>query len=125
MYFADPALIALRKRALKAFQTLKNDLKDAALQTIDSSASFVVETDASDFCVAATLNQNGRPVAFFSRTLNPHEINHHAVEKEAAAIVESIREWRHYLVGRKFELITDQKSISYMYDHRRRSKIKN
>ena len=115
----------LPPNALEAFQTLKNDLKDAALNSIDYSETFVVETDASDFCIAATLNQKGRPVAFFSRTLNPHEIKHHPVEKEAAAIVESIRQWRHFLLGRHFIVVTDQKSVSYMYDKKRRSKIKN
>ena len=47
------------------------------------------------------------------------------MEKEAAAIVEALREWRHFLLGRKFRLITDQKSVSYMYDSKRKSKIKN
>ena len=57
--------------------------------------------------------------------MNPNEIKHHSVEKEAAAIVESIREWRHFLLGRKFKLVTDQKSISFMFDNQRKSKIKN
>ena len=102
------------QHVLEGFQVLKNDLKEAALQPIDYEGSFVVETDASDFCIAATLNQKGRPVAFFSRTLNPSEINHPAVEKEAAAIVESICAWRHFLIGRRFELITDQKCEFYV-----------
>ena len=110
---------------LEAFKQLKLDLRDSSLQTIDYDREFVVETDASDFCIAATLNQLGRPVAFFSRTLHGSEIGHHAVEKEAAAIVEFIREWRHFLVGRKFKLITDQKSISFMFDNKRKSKIKS
>ena len=113
------------KPVLDCFQLLKENLKEAALKPIDPNGEFVLETDASDFCIAATLNQQGRPVAFFSRTLNPNEIRHHAVEKEAAAIVESIREWRHFLIGRKFQIITDQKGISYMYDNKRKSKIKN
>lgn len=110
---------------LDAFNVLKEDLKTATLQPIDPEAQFVVETDASDFCIAATLNQKGRPVAFFSRTLKHNEIKHHSVEKEAAAIVESIRDWRHFLIGCKFNLVTDQRSISFMFDNRRRSKIKN
>lgn len=72
-----------------------------------------------------SINQQGRPVAFFSCTLHQNEINHHSVEKEAAAIVESIWEWRHFLIGRKFKLITDQKIISFMFDNQRKSKIKN
>ena len=62
---------------------------------------------------------------FFSRKINRNKVKHHAVEKEAAAIVEAIREWRHFLLGRHFKLITDQKSISYMYNGKRKSKIKN
>ena len=106
---------------LETFRQLKLDLRDAALKSIDPECEFVVETDASDFCIAATLNQQGRPVAFFSRTLSQHELNHHAVEKEAAAIVESIREWRHFLIGRKFKLITEQRSISFMFNSQRKS----
>ena len=113
------------KDVLEAFRALKLDLRDAALKSIDFNQEFVVETDASDYCIAATLNQEGRPVAFFSRTLSGSEIKHHAVEKEAAAIVESIREWRHFLIGRQFKLVTDQKSISFMFDSTRKSKIKN
>ena len=110
---------------LEAFRGLKLDLRDAALKSIDPDQELVVETDASDFCIAASLNQQGRPIAFFSRTLHGSEIKHHAVEKEAGAIVESIREWRHFLIGKKFKLVTDQKSISFMFDNRRKSKIKN
>ena len=73
-------------------EAFKLDLSDSALQTIDYNRDFVVETDASNFFIAATLNQLGRPVAFFSCTLlHGSEIGHHAVEKDAAAIVESIK----------------------------------
>ena len=82
------------KDVLEAFRALKLDLRDAALKSTDFNQEFLVETDASDFCIAAILNQEGRPVAFFSRTLSGSEKKHHAVGKEAAAIVESIREWR-------------------------------
>ena len=54
-----------------SFNILKNDIKTASLATVDPDEHFVVETDASDFALGATLNQNGRPVAFFSRTLKP------------------------------------------------------
>ena len=60
---------------------------------------FEVKTDASDFAIAAALNQAGRPVAFFSRTLQGPETRHAAVEKEAQVIIETIRHWKHYPTG--------------------------
>ena len=56
--------------AKRAFQKLKKDLGDVTLMSIDEDRSFVLETDASNVAISATLNQNGNPVAFFARTLN-------------------------------------------------------
>ncbi|XP_065673864.1 uncharacterized protein LOC136090818 [Hydra vulgaris] len=53
-----------------------------ALQAIDESISFEAETDASDFAIAASLNEAERPVAFFSRKLSPTEKKYSSVEKK-------------------------------------------
>ena len=47
------------------------------------------------------------------------------IEKKDYAIVESIRYWRHHMAGRHFNLVTDQRSVSFMYDVKHASKIKN
>ena len=73
---------------LYSFQTLKNNLKDATLVTVNPDKEFEMETDARHYCIASTLNQKGGLAAFFSHTLNPNEIKHYAIEKEAAAIIE-------------------------------------
>ena len=111
--------------AVSAFQLLKAEIADAALVTIDPNIPLVVETDASDYAIGATLNQNGKPVAFFSRTLSSSEAKHHSVEKEAYAIVEAVENWRHFLLGKHFKLITDQKSVAFMFDSTNHGKIKN
>ena len=92
---------------------------------IDEDQKFVVETDASNVAISATLNQNGKPVAFFSRTLNKPQKKYPIVEKEAMSIVEAIKNWSHFLRRKKFKLITDQRAVAFMLDNFRKSKIKN
>ena len=115
----------LSQDAADDFDDLKSAILKSAVSAIDSNIPFVVETDASDHSIAATLSQSGRPVAFFSRMLSPSELKHAAVEKEACAIVESLKKWRHYLLGRHFTLYTDQRSVAFMFDKTHTSKIKN
>ena len=49
---------------LDAFNLLKRDIADAILHSIDEYLPLLVETDASDYSIAATLSQQGRPVTF-------------------------------------------------------------
>ena len=114
----------LSEEACNAYEAIKREISEAIVVAPEDSIPFVLETDASDHCIAATLNQAGRPVAFCSHTLSKHEQNHPAIEKEAYAIVEAIRKWRHYLLGRHFHLITDQRSVPFMFDKRNHGKIK-
>ena len=115
----------LHANALKKFNVLKKEIAKASLQAIDENRPFVVECDASEAAISATLNQGGRPVAFMSRTLRGGEKHYPAVEKEATAIIEAIRKWEHLLARQHFTLITDQKSVAFMLDNRKRTKIKN
>ena len=52
-------------------------MANAAMAAIEDNVPFKVETDASDFAIAATLNQAGTPVSFFSRTLNKSDSDIH------------------------------------------------
>jgi hypothetical protein len=115
----------LQDAAITAYNNLKASIEQSCVVCPNGSEILVLESDASDFAISASLNQGGKPVAFFSRTLKSHEQKHHAVEKEACAIVEACRAWRHYLVGRHFKLLTDQEAVSYIYDKKNHGKTKN
>ena len=115
----------LSKEQTEAFKCLKQEIAKSSLVAIDSSLPFETETDASEHAIAASLTQNSRPVAFFSRTLTSAEQKHSSVEKEAYTTAEAIRKWRHLLLGKHFKLISDQKSVSFMLNPKSKSKIKN
>lgn len=66
-------IFPLPEEAVLAFNHLKRDLESAAIGIVQPSIPLVVETDASDVAIGATLNQGGRPVAFFSRTLQSND----------------------------------------------------
>ena len=64
-------------------------------------------------------------LSHFSHTLNCSERKHSSIEKEAYAIVEAIRKWRHYVGTKHFTLLTDQKSVSFMFSKTQHGTIKN
>ena len=112
----------LSEAAVEAFENLKLEIEQSVVSAVDEALPFEIETDASDIVV---LNQGGRPVAFFLRKLQGLELHHPPVEKEASAIVEAVRHWRHYLNGRRFTVRTVQQSVAYIFDKVHQGKIKN
>ena len=75
------------------------------MAAFDENFLLQVETDGSATSLAATLSQLGKPVAFFSRTLTPFERLQAAIEKEATSIIEIVRKWRLFLIGRKITVV--------------------
>jgi hypothetical protein len=70
--------------------------------------TFTVETDASGDGIGAVLQQQGKPIAFMSRALGISKKSWSTYTKEMLAVVEAIRMWRPYLLGRRFIIQTDQ-----------------
>ena len=121
----DP-VFPLSQEAIKAFESVKQCIASSSVVCPNKTDPLVLESDASGYALSASLNQGGKPVAFFSRTLKPHEKHHSSVEKEACAVVEACRKWRHYLSGRRFLIVTDQEAVSYMFNTSiSRGKVKN
>lgn len=98
---------------------------NASLFSADENLPFVVEWDASEVVIPAVLNHGGRPVASMSRTLQGSELHYPAVEKEATAIAEGVRKWSHFVGRQHFTLVVDQRSVAFMLDSRKHTKIKS
>jgi hypothetical protein len=102
-----------------AFDTLREKLMSPEILILpDPSKPYVVTTDASKVGIGAVLQQDHgtglQPIAFFSRKLNKHEREWPTHEQELLAIVEALKEWRHYLHGSPFEVQTDHLGLTWL-----------
>jgi hypothetical protein len=59
--------------------------------------------------------QEGRVIAYASRALRPHEINYLTHDLELAAVVHTLKIWKHYLMGNRCNIFTDHKSLKYIF----------
>jgi hypothetical protein len=58
---------------------------------------------------------DSRVVAYASRQIRKHEVNYPTHDLELAAVVHSLKIWRHYLMGRRCELYMDHRSLKYIF----------
>ena len=79
---------------------------------------FVLDTDASNVAVGGVLSQrqNGtlRPIAFASKRLIAAQRKYCTTRKELLAVVTFTRQFRHYLLGRRFLIRTDHSSPAWL-----------
>ncbi|OMJ26485.1 Retrovirus-related Pol polyprotein from transposon [Smittium culicis] len=91
------------------------------LPGIDNS-EYILETPEDTKPISSTLiEQEGKdkersPIAYFSRKLNDVEKNYSSFEKEALALVASIKHFQCYLWGKNFDLYTDNSAVSKIYN---------
>ncbi|SOV08098.1 uncharacterized protein UDID_17285 [Ustilago sp. UG-2017a] len=118
---AQSAPFAWHNDAQHAFEQLHSAFgTDTILCHFDPTRPIIVETDASDFAVAAVLSQTfdegaRHPITFFSKKLDPAQLNYPIFDKEMFAIVAAFKHWRQYLEGAKFQVqvLTDHCSLEY------------
>ena len=102
----------------QAFLTLKEKLIQApvlAYPKLGANAStFTLETDASAVGIGTVLEQDGHHVAYVSRALKKAEKNYSVIQQECLAIVFATKQFRHYLLGRPFTILTDHAPLQWL-----------
>lgn len=107
------------EEAESAFQSLKTAMSTTpTLAMPNFDQPFTIETDASGEGIGAVLTQQGKPLAYMSRALGVAKKSWSTYAREMLAIVEAIRMWRPYLLGHKFYIQTDQRSLKFFLDQR-------
>lgn len=104
----------------KAFQDIKKALTlYPILRQPDMRQQFIINVDASNEAVGAVLSQlddqnNEYAIAYASKSFRSYEKHMSISEKEMAACVFGVNEFRPYIFGTKFKIVTDHNALKYL-----------
>lgn len=108
-----------------AFQNLKATLtKRPILAYYNPAYETQLHTDASKIGVAGILLQRKnkdtpfQAVAYYSRQTSPEEMHFSSYDLETLAVVSSLQRFRVYLLGIRFEIVTDCNSLRATFEKR-------
>jgi hypothetical protein len=106
----------------QSFEILKEALISAPILIFpDFTKPFTIITDASSTGIGAILCQAAEDrkehvICYASRVLQPPERNYTVSEQECLAIVWAMQQFRHYLYGQSFEVITDHSALQWLFN---------
>eukprot|EP00253_Pinus_taeda_P025824 PITA_25824 len=58
--------------------------------------------------------KHGKPIAFHSETSNGAVVNYPTNDKELYALVQSVKKWKHYLMGKETIVHTNHQPLQYL-----------
>ena len=85
------------------------------LNIVDPNEEFVLCINACKEGLRGVLSQNEHVIYYESRKLKEHEIHYATHDLELEAIVHALKIWRHYLMGKIFELRTYDSDLKYLF----------
>ena len=108
-----------REEATHAFEELKAAMRRLPILALPNfSISFILETDASGTGLGVVLLQEEKFLSFWSKALLDRAQLKSVYERELMVVVLAMKNWRHYLLGKKFLIRTDQRSLKFLNEQR-------
>lgn len=96
----------------RAFEQMKEIVTKAPiLSYYDPNEQLVIQCDASQSGLGCVLMQKGRPLSYASRALTTTEAKYAQIEKEALAILFSVKKFHQYTFGRNVTVMSDHKPL--------------
>ncbi|GBG65832.1 hypothetical protein CBR_g53804 [Chara braunii] len=102
-----------------SFKKLKYALTHyEVLKLPDPDKPFVVTTDASQYGIGAVLAQQEgpklRPIEYMSKKMSSQKLAKSTYERELNALYRALVHWRHYLLGRFFNVRSDHETLRWI-----------
>ncbi|KAA0055970.1 Ty3/gypsy retrotransposon protein [Cucumis melo var. makuwa] len=105
--------------AAEVFEKLKKVMMSISVLALPCfDHPFEIETDASGYGIGVVLTQSKRPIAFYGHTLAMRDRERLVYERELMAIVLAVQRCCPYLLGVKFVVKMDKKSLKFLLEQR-------
>ena len=84
--------------------------RETLLSYPNFNESFEIHTDESKLQLGSVINQKGKPNAFYSRKLNPTQVNNTTIERGLLSMMETLKVFRNILLEQQMKVYTDHKT---------------
>jgi hypothetical protein len=102
------------RKETKSFDTLKENISTTpVLALLNLQQPIDIETYASGYAMCAVLMQYHKPICYHSETFNQVFVNYPTYDKELYTLVQSVKKWKHYLLGKEIIIHTDHHPLQY------------
>ena len=95
------------------------------ISLLDLRKPFEIETDASDYAMGVVLMQHGKPICYHSETFNGVVVNYPTYDKELYSLMQSVKKWKHYLMGKETTIRTDHQPLQYLQSQTKLQQVRH